>query len=115
MEHEPGIFEQRDEAAELAADERARADFKAGRFVSHEKMAEWLKTGAPPIASPCPRMAQISWSVQASLQLAAIVDYIEQFDPDAARRLGDRLIDVAESLRQFRIAAGPFPMAAARW
>ena len=46
-------------------------------------------------------MAQISWSVQASLQLAAIVDYIEQFDPDAARRLGDRLIDVAESLRQF--------------
>jgi plasmid stabilization system protein ParE len=46
-------------------------------------------------------MAEISWSVQASLQLAAIVDYLEQFDPDAARRLGERLIDVAESLRQF--------------
>ncbi|WP_375244647.1 antitoxin [Sphingomonas parapaucimobilis] len=54
MEHEPGIFEQRDEGAELAADERARADFRAGRFVSHEKMAEWLKTWGTPDRKPLP-------------------------------------------------------------
>lgn len=46
-------------------------------------------------------MARISWSIQASLQLAAIVDYIEEFDPTAARRLGLRLLDLAESLRAF--------------
>lgn len=46
-------------------------------------------------------MARISWSIQASLQLAAIVDYIEEFDPTAARRLGLRLLDLAESLRDF--------------
>lgn len=55
MEHEPGIFEQRDEAAELAADERARADFRAGRFLSHEKMTEWLKTWGTPDRKPLPR------------------------------------------------------------
>ena len=55
MEHEPGIFEQRDEAAELAADERALVDFRAGRFVPHEKMAEWLNTWGTPDRKPLPR------------------------------------------------------------
>ncbi|MBB3880860.1 type II toxin-antitoxin system RelE/ParE family toxin [Sphingomonas pseudosanguinis] len=46
-------------------------------------------------------MARISWSVQASLQLAAIVDYLEEFDPAAARRLGVRLLELADSLKDF--------------
>ena len=51
--------------------------------------------------APAPRMARISWSVQASLQLAAIVDYLEEFDPAAARRLGVRLLELADSLKDF--------------
>ena len=50
MKHEPTIFDEVDEAAEAAADERAEEDIKAGRVVSHDAVSRWLKswvTGKP--------------------------------------------------------------------
>jgi predicted transcriptional regulator len=44
MEHEPGIFEQRDLEAEAASIARARADIAAGRVHSHAVVKEWLLT-----------------------------------------------------------------------
>lgn len=52
MKHEPGIFEQDDEAAIAAADERAMADFRAGRFYSHEFVSGWFKTFGKPDFKP---------------------------------------------------------------
>lgn len=46
-------------------------------------------------------MAAVIWSPVAATQLEAIVDYIEQFNPVAARRLAERLIAVADGLRDY--------------
>ncbi len=54
MKHEPDIFEQPDTAADAAAIARARADVAAGRFVPHEKVAEWLKTWGTSHEMPMP-------------------------------------------------------------
>ncbi len=48
MEHEPGIFERHDEKAEYAADQRAWADFRAGRYYDHAIIAAWLQTWGTP-------------------------------------------------------------------
>lgn len=48
MKHEPGIFEERDSAAEAAAIARARADVAAGRVQSHEIVRQWLMTWGKP-------------------------------------------------------------------
>jgi toxin ParE1/3/4 len=43
----------------------------------------------------------IVWTDEAVAHLEAIVEYIEAFNPGAARRLGERLIAVADSLAEF--------------
>ena len=40
---------------EVAADEQARKDIAAGRFVAHEDVAEWLKTWGTTSYKPMPR------------------------------------------------------------
>jgi plasmid stabilization system protein ParE len=42
----------------------------------------------------------IVWTDEAVAHLEAIVEYIEAFNPGAARRLGERLIEVADSLAE---------------
>jgi predicted transcriptional regulator len=49
------ISEALGEEDEAAADARAEADIEAGRFVEHDKVAEWLKTWGTPESRPMPR------------------------------------------------------------
>lgn len=44
MEHEAGLFEQRDPAEEAAIIARARADAAAGRVFPHALVRQWLAT-----------------------------------------------------------------------
>ena len=46
-------------------------------------------------------LREIVWTEDAVAHLEAIVAYVEAFDPDAARRLGERLIALADSLAEF--------------
>ena len=46
-------------------------------------------------------MRRIVWTEDAVAHLEAIVTYIEAFNPAAARRLGERLIELADSLAEF--------------
>ena len=46
-------------------------------------------------------MRRIVWTDEAVAHLEAIVTYVEAFNPAAARRLGERLIEVADSLAEF--------------
>jgi addiction module RelE/StbE family toxin len=46
-------------------------------------------------------MARIIWTREALRQLELIHAYIDQFNPDAAQRMARRLIDAANSLRDF--------------
>lgn len=46
-------------------------------------------------------MAEVVWVDEAIEQLDLIVSYIELFDASAARRLGDRVFALADSLRHF--------------
>lgn len=46
-------------------------------------------------------MRRIVWTDEAVAHLEAIVEYVEAFNPAAARRLGERLIDAADSLGTF--------------
>lgn len=46
-------------------------------------------------------MAAVVWLDEAFDQLDLIVAYIAQFDPDAAERIGGRLIALGESLADF--------------
>lgn len=46
-------------------------------------------------------MLRIVWTDEAVAHLEAIVTYIEAFNPAAARRLGERLIELADSLAEF--------------
>ena len=46
-------------------------------------------------------MRRIVWTDEAVAHLEAIVEYVEAFNPAAARRLGERLIEVADSLAEF--------------
>lgn len=48
-------------------------------------------------------MRRIVWTDEAVAHLEAIVAYIEAFNPAAARRLGERLIEVADSLVEFSV------------
>ena len=48
MKHAPGIFEEPDPHAEAAADARALEDYRAGRYVPHAIVGEWLKTWGKP-------------------------------------------------------------------
>jgi plasmid stabilization system protein ParE len=43
----------------------------------------------------------IVWTDEAVAHLEAIVDYVEAFNPAAARSLGERLIEAADSLGTF--------------
>ena len=56
MGAERHIFDQRDEQAEAEADERAEADVKAGRLVSHDAVRRWLSSLDPRRPSPRPRI-----------------------------------------------------------
>ena len=44
---------------------------------------------------------KVIWSDQAIANLDEIVDYISAFNPDAAQRLGQRLIELGNSLGSF--------------
>jgi predicted transcriptional regulator len=44
-----------DEAEEARLDAEAMADFRAGRFVTHEKVVEWLKSWGTDNELPCPK------------------------------------------------------------
>jgi plasmid stabilization system protein ParE len=44
---------------------------------------------------------RIVWTDEAVAHLEAIVEYAEAFNPAAARRLGERLIETADSLAEF--------------
>jgi len=46
-------------------------------------------------------LRRIVWTEEAVDNLEAIVSYISAFNPDAARKLATRLIDVADSLAEF--------------
>lgn len=46
-------------------------------------------------------MRRILWTDEAVGHLEAIVTYISAFNPDAARRLAERLIAAADSLAEF--------------
>jgi addiction module RelE/StbE family toxin len=43
----------------------------------------------------------VVWTEEAVAHLEAIVEYVEAFNPGAARRLGERLIEAADSLAEF--------------
>ncbi len=45
-------------------------------------------------------MRPIVWTDEAVAHLEAIVEYVEAFNPAAARRLGQPLIEVADSLAE---------------
>ena len=55
---EPGIFDEVDEGAEAAADARAMADVKAGRFVSNEAVMRWLRSWGTPNELPPPKCGE---------------------------------------------------------
>jgi predicted transcriptional regulator len=44
-----------DEAEEARLDAVADAEVEAGRFVTHDKVAEWLKCWGAPDELPCPK------------------------------------------------------------
>ena len=46
-------------------------------------------------------MARVVWTREALSQLELIREYVEQFDPAAARRLTNRLVAAGESLCNF--------------
>ena len=46
-------------------------------------------------------MRRVEWTAQAVRDLSAIGQYIEGFNPNAARRVAARLIALGESLREF--------------
>lgn len=46
-------------------------------------------------------MRKIVWTEEAISHLEAIVAYISAFNPPAAARLGERLIEVADSLTEY--------------
>lgn len=52
---EPSLFDEIDEEAERRADERADADYAAGRVVSHERVRKWLLSWGKPDRLPAPR------------------------------------------------------------
>lgn len=43
---------------EIAADERAQADIKAGRVISHEAVTRWLKSWGTPNPLPRPKCGE---------------------------------------------------------
>jgi predicted transcriptional regulator len=46
---------QPDEAAEATADAAADAEIESGRFVSHGKVVDWLKSWGTSNELPCPK------------------------------------------------------------
>jgi len=55
---EPSLFDDIDEAAEVAADARAEADIAAGRVVSHEAVSRWLLSWGAPNRRPRPKCGE---------------------------------------------------------
>ena len=53
------------------------------------------------LGSATERLRQIVWTDDAVSHLEAIVAYVEAFDLAAARRLGEKLIVLADSLAEF--------------
>ena len=54
-------------------------------------------------------MSEVIWTDPALVNLEAIRIYIEQFNPQAARRLADSLIESGNSLAQFPHRGRPVP------
>jgi len=52
---------------------------------------------------------EVLWSKSAMAQLRAIRAYVEQFNPDAAERLAERLLAAGNSLRHFPHRGRPVP------
>jgi predicted transcriptional regulator len=53
---EPSLFDDIDEAAEVAADARADADLEGGRVITHAAMKAWLLSWGTPDELPPPRI-----------------------------------------------------------
>ena len=58
MDEEPGVFDVEDAAALEASDQRALADFEAGRFVSHEAVKRWLMSLSTDHPLPRPKCGE---------------------------------------------------------
>ena len=55
MDEEAGVFDVEDAAALKASDQRALADFEAGRFVSHEAVMRWVASWGTDNPLPPPK------------------------------------------------------------
>ncbi len=55
---EPSLFDDLDDASELAADARAEADVAAGRLVSHEAVSRWLESWGDGAPAPRPKCGE---------------------------------------------------------
>jgi predicted transcriptional regulator len=55
IDEEPGVFGVEDAAALEASDQRALADFEAGRFVSHEAVKRWVASWGTDNPLPRPK------------------------------------------------------------
>jgi predicted transcriptional regulator len=55
---EPDLFDEVDEDAERLADDRAEADIKAGRVISHDAMKRWLLSWGTPNELPPPKCGE---------------------------------------------------------
>ena len=51
-------------------------------------------------------MFKVVWTDAALAHVDAIIDYIDPFNPEAGRRLAQRILDAGDSLCDFPIAAG---------
>jgi toxin ParE1/3/4 len=58
---------------------------------------------------------RIVWTDEAIAHLEAIVTYVSVYDPAAAKRLGRKLIELADSLAEFPDRAAMLAMAGGRW
>lgn len=58
MTRENSLFDERDPAAEAAADARAEADVKAGRLVGHDEVKRWVASWGTEAQLPRPKASE---------------------------------------------------------
>jgi len=58
MTRERSLFDERDPAAEAAADARAEADVKAGRLVGHDAVKRWVASWGTEEPLPRPKSGE---------------------------------------------------------
>ena len=58
MTRERSLFDERDPAAEAAADARAEADVRAGRLVGHDAVKRWIASWGTEAPLPRPKAGE---------------------------------------------------------